>query len=226
MQWPVVSHADAIGLQHDDLVDGHPTHARGGWKAPVDLWDLLEPHPDSLPGASPHVPRFSVPVQELSAWSDEDIRQRVLAAFPRLALWALRDARDSDRLPARLHLWTSALHEAAGAPNGITALAQLVHYAKLVLNAEHYLQFRVKLKEVAPEVERQVMTVLDLLQQESRAEGRQQGQAEMFLGFLRDKFGALSESDVSRIEQADEETLERYRERYRTADSIAAVLGD
>ena len=203
---------------------------------------MLEPHPDSLPGAAPHVPRFSIIVQELSAWSDEDIRHRVLAAFPRLALWALRDARDSDRLPARLHLWTSALHEAAGAPNGITALAQLVHYAKLVLNAEHYLQFRVKLKEVAPEVERQVMTVLDLLQQESRAEGRQQGRAEghqqgraeghqegqakMFLGFLRGKFGSLSESDISRIEQADEETLERYRKRFGTADSIAAVLGD
>ncbi len=213
------------------------THAPGGWNAPVALWDLLEPNPDSIPGLAPHVPRFSILVQDLSAWNDEEIRQRVLAAFPRLALWVLRDAREPDRLHARLHLWTSALIEAAAAPNGITALAQLVHYAKLVLDAERYQQFRAKLRELAPDVERQVMTVLDLLQQQSHAEGRQQGRAEgrqqgraegqqsTLLKLLRGKFGLLDDADVAVVEQANTETLDRYLERILTADSVAAVLG-
>lgn len=47
------------------------------------------------------------------------------------------------------------------------------------------------------------MTVPDLLQPESRAEG----QAEMFLGILRDKFGSLSESNTSCIEQVDKEIV-------------------
>ena len=47
----------------------------------------------------------------------------------------------------------------------------------------------------------------------------------MFVDFLRDKFGEVSEADVARVEQADEETLKRYRKRFATADSVAAVLG-
>ncbi len=205
------------------------SHAQGGWNAPVEIWDLVDPHPDSLPAVAPHVPRLSIIVHEFSEWSDEEIRRRVLASFPRLALWVLRDARRPERLLTHLRSWAAAFVDAARARNGITALAQLVHYVQLVLGREHYQEFRAKLKELAPDVERQVMTILDMLEQESRAAGRAEGfleaQRQVLLKQLRAKFGGLAESDVAKVERADVETLDRYLDRILTADSLAAVLG-
>jgi hypothetical protein len=57
------------------------------------------------------------------------------------------------------------------------------------------------------------------------AEGEREGERKMLLKLLTRKFGALSEGDLRRIDQADDAALEAFLERALTADSIAAVLG-
>jgi hypothetical protein len=205
------------------------SHAPGGWTEPTTLWDFVDPHPTTLPGLAPFVPSFSILVHDFSEWTDDEIKRRVLAAFPRLALWALRDARDPDRLVANLQRWAATLLETAKSPSGMRALAQLVRYVWLVLDPGRYRQFRATLRQLAPDVEEAVMTILEELREEGRKEGRKEGLVEgaqgMLLKQLRHKFGALTEAQIHRLRQADEATLDSYAERVMTADSIEAVLG-
>jgi hypothetical protein len=81
------------------------SHVPRGWSDATSLWDLVAPHPESIAGLADLVPKFRIVVQDLSAWTNEDIRTRVLADFPRLALWALRDARDAPRLLKNLEAY-------------------------------------------------------------------------------------------------------------------------
>jgi hypothetical protein len=60
---------------------------------------------------------------------------------------------------------------------------------------------------------------------EGEREGERRGERKMLLKLLTRKFGALSEGDLRRIDQADDAALEAFLERALTADSIAAVLG-
>ena len=72
-------------------------HAPGGWTAPTSFHALLCPDPRSIPGVADLIPSFSLIVDDLSHLSNTDIKNRALELFPALALWALRDSRDSVR---------------------------------------------------------------------------------------------------------------------------------
>jgi flagellar biosynthesis/type III secretory pathway protein FliH len=128
---------------------------------------------------------------------------RALAVFPRLAFWALRDARDAARLLENFSHWAAAFREAAASASGLAALAQLVRYVSLVTDDMHYEQFRAKMRELAPQAEQAVMTIAEELRQEGRQEGRREGRQETLLKLLRLKFGDLSPARVSNIEAAD-----------------------
>lgn len=167
------------------------------------------------------VPQMSILVQDLAGWSNEDIRARALAVFPQLALWALRDARDTGQLLDNFAHWGAAFTEAASSQAGMLALAHLVRYVSVVTNDLHYAQFRAKIREIAPAAEPAIMTIAE----ELRQEGRKEGQKEMLLHLLREKFVELRDDEVARVETADDAMLDQYAKRILTADSVAAVLG-
>ena len=89
---------------------------------------MLHPAIDALPEIAKHVPEFEILLDDLSRVSNDALRQRSLAVFPRVALWLLRDGRDAETLLANLVQWARALDEVARAPNGFEAYAQLMHY--------------------------------------------------------------------------------------------------
>ena len=60
---------------------------------------------------------------------------------------------------------------------------------------------------------------------EGKREGEREEERKTRLKLLTRKFGALSESDLRRIDEADDAALDAFLERVLTADSIAAVLG-
>ena len=113
----------------------------------------------------------------------------------------------TERMVANLQHWGTALLEAATSPSGMRALAQLVRYAWLVLDAGHYGQFRAKLKQLAPDVEEAVMTILEELREEGRKEGLLAGEQKMLLKQLRHKFGEPTDAQIARVRQADEAHL-------------------
>src|SRR5690606_21587079 len=126
------------------IVPALVSHAPGGWTAPQTFHQMFEPNPASIPGLAELVPSFSLLVEDLAHLSNDDIKARALDAFPRLALWALRDARDAARLLDNLGHWGAAFAEAAQTPHGVAALAQLMRYIALVSDDLHLEAFRVK----------------------------------------------------------------------------------
>jgi hypothetical protein len=59
-----------------------------------------------------------------------------------------------------------------------------------------------------------------------REECREQTRRSTLLQLLSLKFGAVTEQEVARVEQADQAALDRYLERVLTEDSASAVLAD
>jgi hypothetical protein len=71
------------------------------------------------------IPRASLIIDDLAHLSNDDLRTRSLAAFPKLALWLLRDARAPRRLLDNFDAWIVTFAEAERAPAGIDATATL-----------------------------------------------------------------------------------------------------
>ncbi|KIG18688.1 Mobile element protein [Enhygromyxa salina] len=210
------------------------SHAPEGWTAPVSFGELFTPHPDSIPGLGPLVPSFTLLVEDLSDLSNEDLRGWALAAFPKLALWVLRDSRNSARLLHELKHWICEFREALRAPDGTQAVAQLLRYIALVAGGMHFATFRAKIHEQIPEAEEIAMTIAEELRQEGMKKGRQEGmekgRLEGRIGVLGKlltlKFGELPPDHAAQIQAASEAQLERYIERILSADTLEAVFAD
>ncbi|HLT37760.1 MAG TPA: Rpn family recombination-promoting nuclease/putative transposase, partial [Enhygromyxa sp.] len=127
------------------------SHAPGGWTAPVRFEDLFVPHPSSLPSLVHLIPHFSLLLEDLTHVSDADLKSRTLAAFPKLALWLLRDGRNGDAVLENLAEWAFAFHEALRTPSGMEAVGQLFRYIQLVCRELDFRQFRAKIREQIPQ---------------------------------------------------------------------------
>lgn len=196
------------------------SHAPGGWTAPRTFHDMFEPNPVTIPGLADLVPGFSLLVEDLAHLSNDDIKARALAAFPSLALWALRDARDADRLLANIGHWGAAFAEASRTPHGVAALAQLMRYIALVSDDLHLEAFRAKIREQAPEAEQAAMTIAEQLRREVQVEER----TSMLTKLLTLKFKGLTPEHERVIAEATAEQLEQYVERALEADTIEDVF--
>jgi hypothetical protein len=202
------------------------SHAPGGWSAPRSLHEMFEPNPVTIPGLAELVPNFVLTIVDLAHLSNEEIKARALAAFPTLALWALRDARDHVQLLANLGEWAEAFAEAGRTPHGIAALAQLVRYIAVVTDGLHVDAFRAKIRKYAPQAEAAVMTIAEQMRREGEARGRVQALGDMLRKLAARKFGALSAAHEARIADATAEQLERYVERLFAAATIDAVFDE
>jgi hypothetical protein len=194
------------------------SHAPGGWTAPVRLHDLISPAPASIDGVEPLVPGLEILVEDLAHLSNEDLHDRALAAFPKLVLWALRDARDAAQLERNLGFWAATFAEALAAPSGIEAVAQIFRYFALVCEEISFDDFRAKLREQLPETERPAMTMAEELMQ--------RGQVTLLAKLLTHKFGDLPAEYRARLETATTDLLEHYAERLLGAMTLAAVFAD
>src|SRR4051794_28695549 len=69
-----------------------------GWTTSRSLDDMFDPGMLAIPDLAASVPRCSMVIEDLASLSDDDLQARSLAAFQKLALWLLRDARAPRRL--------------------------------------------------------------------------------------------------------------------------------
>jgi predicted transposase/invertase (TIGR01784 family) len=199
-------------------------HAPEGWTAPVSLDEMFEPHPASVPGLAPFIPSFSLMIHDLAHVSDDELHQWALAAFPKLALWILRDGRNGPRLLRNLEQWAHALREVLYATHGLEAVEQLLRYIALVSGDMHFREFHAKLREQVPEAEEAAMTIAEELRQEGMEKGRQEGRVGVLEKLLTLKFGELSAEYAARIQSATDAQLELYIERILGARTIDAVF--
>lgn len=200
------------------------SHTPGGWTAARTFADLFEPHPASIPGLAQFFPDFTMLVDDLAHLDDATLHQRALAAFPKLALWLLRDARDAPRLLDSLEQWAEALGAALRAPHGMEAVCQLLRYIALVTGAEEFERFRQRIRETLPEAEEAAMTFAEQLLQEGMEKGSRNALVEMLEKQITLKFGGLSAESAARVKAASNEELERYIERILSAETIESVF--
>jgi predicted transposase/invertase (TIGR01784 family) len=201
------------------------SHTPDGWTAPVYLHDMITPSP-ALAGVTELVPGFKLLVDDLAHLTNEQLKARALATFPKLVLWALRDARNADRLLDNLVHWVHEFGEELKTASGIKAMSMILSYLAEVCQDLHYQQFRKKIREQLPEAERPAMTMAEELRQEGREEGRAQGIRQLLLKLLARKFGDVPPQYGAAIEAGTPEQLERYAERVVMVDTLAAVFAD
>jgi hypothetical protein len=204
------------------------SHAPGGWATSRSLEDMFDPAVRALPRLATLAPRFSLLIEDLTSLSDADLVVRSQAAFQKLALWLLRDARDPVRLLDSFGTWISAMVELLTEPDGFESFATLIRYMFRVVDPVHREALRAKIRLLGPRAEEIVMTIAEQLIEEGRQEGRQEGQISSLRRQLVFKFKlqALDPVDEARLQAATSATLDRYLERVLTADSLAAVFAD
>lgn len=204
------------------------SHAPGGWTAPVSLHQMITPSP-ALVGVAELVPGFEILVEDLAHLTNEQLKDLAMDAFPRLVLWALRDARHAERLLDNLEHWVDEFDEVLTTASGVQAVGTILRYLARVCEHLHYQQFRDKIRERLPEAERSAMTMAEELMEMGRAEGLAQADAalrQLLLKLLVRKFGAVPPEHVAALEAGTPEQLERYAERIIMVDTIAAVFAD
>lgn len=206
------------------------SHAEGGWAAPRVLHDVLALHPSTTHEFTPLVPNFEMLVDDLAHVTNEELDARALPAFPKLALWLLRDARHARRLLDNLPFWARRFREALQAPHGAESMDKLVHYITLVNEHISWEDFRATIHQHAPEAEEATMTIAEQLIAKGRAEGltkgEAKGRADLLCKQLTLKFGEVPSDYQARLANASLVELDVWAERVLSAMSLAEVFAE
>lgn len=148
-------------------------HGDDGWNVPTRLHELVEGL-EAVPELRRFVPDFELVVDDLSRQSDEALQRRPLGLWPKLVLWALRDARDRARLLAHLGEWGRALQQLmAEAPDDVTIV---LRYVFLVAGRDSFESLKQRLTEVAPSTESTMQTIAEALIEQGEARGEARGE--------------------------------------------------
>ncbi len=219
-------HKDRPGERLPPIIAVVINHVPGGWTAARSFDDLFAPSIMTIPGMLALVPRFSLVIADLSELSNEDLKARSLAAFQKLALWLLRDARDPVRLLQSFGTWASTLVEVQRAPAGIDAFSILLTYMFRVVGKANRANLQARIRQMSQYTEETEMSIADEIHEEGRVLGLAQGQVAALRSLLTFKFQlrALDERYEARLKAATPEAIDRYLQRVLVADSLAAVF--
>lgn len=196
-------------------------HDESEWSVATSMHELFAPAQMASPTLAELTPAFRFVLDDISCASDDELRNRKMSTFARLALWALRDGR-SDRLLHTLRAFSDYLAELLGSDAGQVD-------ARTVLLYLYDVQGHATLQALAdaipsPQVREAAMTIAEQLRQEGLQQGLQQGQRAVLQHQLEVKFGPLDAEVRRRIEEADTAALERLAERVVTASSLEDVF--
>lgn len=205
-------------------------HSHSGWTANVAFEDLLDVDATVLAEIAPYVPHFRCLLDDLGGESEEALRARAMSALGRLALWCLKNSRDPELLVAQLGRWGELMRQVVRAPNGKAAVGMIFGYMCAVdetFGPDELL--RLVAGEVGKEVEEAIVTTADILRAQGRSEGLSKGligQRTMLVKLLNQRFGALPDDALARINAAGPAELEAWFDRGLTVATFPEVLGD
>lgn len=208
------------------------SHAPGGWTAPRSLDELFDPGVRAIPDLAASIPRSSLIIDDLAQLSNDALQARSLAAFQKLALWLLRDARAPRRLLDNFDAWIVTFAEAERAPGSIDATTTLLTYMFRVIHPVYHDQLRAKIRQLGPHAEEIAMTIAEQWHEEGRQEGiargREEGRIAALRSLLSSKFGAqaLDATCEAHLHAATPAAVDHYLQRVLIADSLAAVFED
>ncbi|MFO0985207.1 MAG: Rpn family recombination-promoting nuclease/putative transposase [Planctomycetota bacterium] len=180
-----------------------------------------------------HFPEFHLLIDNLSAQQDEAIRARSMTALVKIALLALKHARDSADLMERIVGWLGLCHQVKRTRYGTEALAQVMRY---ILSVSDHVEVPVLERLLEAELGEWGRAIMgkaaEMLtkqaRREARAEGKVEGRAEerreLLLRLLQRRFGKLPKDALERVQAASPETLLAWADRVVTATRMDEVF--
>lgn len=210
------------------------SHPPDGWDGPVCFEDLFE----NASAFIAFIPRFELPLVDLSELSSTEINRWSMDVARKLALWMLRDSRAWQRLLDELPNWQAEFETAAQSENGLELLTILFRY---IANPQlDLMELRRRLRTMSPVTERAVMTAGERLIQEGlerglergRQEGRQEGcqeglmrgRIELLRQQLERRFGRLPDARVARLDAASLDELDAWALQLLDASTLDEVF--
>ncbi len=202
-------------------------HGAQGWTAPRRLHECVAGL-EAFPHLAPLVPDFELIVADLVHIDDEALRARPMGAFPKLALWALRDARSVERLLATVHEWGEEFRELKRQDPDEDDVGVVLRYILRAAGDLSYEVVRDKFIEVIPEVEADMASAAEQLIQRGVARGLKEGRLAaraLLTRQLQLRFGALGPDAEAAIAKGTPEQLGGWAERVITAETLEDVFG-
>lgn len=216
-------------------------HGSGEWTAPRAFRELLELGDEAQDGArgdasgaasaearralTRHHLDFELFVDDWSEHEPAALAARAMGAVARLAMVALRSARDDVEFERQLgllaRLWFEARCSEAGRPS-----------VDLVLRYLFELREQPELQELArraeaqgvDRMERKVVSWAESARQEGQTDGARAARRQVVRQLATQRFGALGRSEQATIDSADDAALERALQRLLSARSFAELF--
>ncbi len=170
---------------------------------------------------------FRFLLDDLSRYSDAELRERAMDAVSTVTLLALRFGGGAADLPTLLLSWIGLLREAAQVPDGRAMVFLVMRY---LASVSEYLEPGFLRDVLLPKLDQEVpdmgMTLLEKLKAEGIEAGQVKARREILLRLLARRFGAVPSVVAQRIEVALPEALDGWTLRVIDAVSIEAVFTD
>jgi len=202
-------------------------HGRGGWTEPRTLHELVEGL-DDMPELGAVVPNFEMIIDDLVHVDDPALLARPLEAFPKVALWVLRDARTIEALLERVGAWREEIEKLVAPGRDSADFDTVVRYIIRVAKDVSFETIRDRFIEVIPEVEAAMASPAEQLIQrgmeKGREEGRQEANRTMLARLLQLRFGVLGSGVEARIAEGSPGELEGWLERVITAETLDGIF--
>ena len=150
-------------------------HSPAGWHAPLSVGELLEGPTAALQVLEPHVPQFSLILNDLSVADDDELRQGAMDGVVRLLFKHIWDG----DLSAKLVSWGELLHAVASTETGgLQSFSRVIEYLLQASDVPIGVIEQVFTEHVDPKMREMIRTTADQLRSEGRQEGRQEGRLE------------------------------------------------
>jgi len=205
-------------------------HGTAAWPEPRSFDALLDAPTAARPALTPYLVRFEYLLHDLSAISDEELRAGAQTALAKLVTVCLKHAWSGAELLGVLRRWMDVAREAALAPNGLEALAQVIRYILEVAEEieEEALQELLD-RGLAPDAKDTIMTIaqryIEQGRQQGIEQGIEQGSQRILLRLLRKRFGDTVDPGVeARIAKASGAEIETWSDRVLSATTLDEIF--
>jgi len=204
-------------------------HSETGWTAATAFEDIIAVPEEARAATRPYVPRFEMKLVDVSRDAASGLVDEALTALGRFVLWCLSVAGDRARLLGEVGRKAEDLNALYAGPGARDVLVALIEYIMATHQGMSAATVGELLENTAKTGRKEVgVDVLEELRKEysreARKEGRREGGANLLLGQLASRFGAVPEEVRMRVLAADERTLSRWSLRLLTAPTLDAVF--
>jgi hypothetical protein len=207
-------------------------HGHTPWTAPRWFGDVLAVPPEVRPVVRRYLVQFEYLLTDISEISDDELRAHAFTAVVKLLALCFKYARTSSDFLSILGRWMDVVGEVVRAPNGLSALAQLLCYVLQVNQHVQREQLQELLtREIGPQTQEAIVTAGQLLIEQGRQQGleqgRQQGFQEVLLQLLRQRFGDQVDSVVERrVMEAPLEQVQAWAKRLLSAATLGELFAN